>query len=233
MEKSYEEWLKRNPNGKFHQFYVESICEHLLQGKPHFTLGKNLRDQVFGQSGLNVLNFLKQEGLKPGHVCVDYGCGSLRIGQHLIKYLNSSNFWGLDVTERFYEIGKEMIGPTLIRDKKPHLQVISPASLMSTRSAKPDFVISAFVIMHVPPEELEDFIKNIIGLCVSKTKVYISVDIAGETVKAHNRTWIYSQRTLNAVLDRFPVRYSFKEAGRKLIKGFEIEKKWLTLSVRD
>jgi hypothetical protein len=41
--------------------------------------------------------------------CVDFGCGSLRLGQHAIRYLDRSNYWGVDLTDSFIRAGIDLL----------------------------------------------------------------------------------------------------------------------------
>jgi len=51
-------------------------------------------------SGRWAFSQLLSEGLKPDDVLVDYGCGTLRMGLHAIRYLAPGNYWGLDINEK-------------------------------------------------------------------------------------------------------------------------------------
>lgn len=42
-------------------------------------------------------DFLVGEGLKPHHRLLDVGCGSLRGGLHFVDYLDSGNYYGIDI----------------------------------------------------------------------------------------------------------------------------------------
>ena len=102
----------RHPEISFSDFYTERIIRTIDSGGVHRTLGKSwLRDgidaeererllQAFRRNGLHTFGALVDYGLEPQHTCVDYGCGMLRVGRHLIPFLDRGNYWGLDVTDR-------------------------------------------------------------------------------------------------------------------------------------
>jgi hypothetical protein len=224
--------IKKSLARKFHELYVDAVYDQISKGHSHASLGKNLKGQSFKQSGLGVFNFLKTKGLKQGHVCVEYGCGSLRLAQHFINYLNPANFWGLDVTDKFYKIGEEMIGWELLGEKTPRFRVINAATLAEVNHHHPDYLFSVQVMIHIPPDEIEEFIANIVNVCVKTTQVYISVDVSDFTFKHHPLTWFFSKTELAGVLDKFPVNYSFIGVGLVEIAKCRVEKTWIKLALK-
>lgn len=223
---------EKKSDKKFHERYVDAVYDHISKGKPHLTLGGNLKGRSFKQSGLDVFNFLKTEGIKPEHICVEYGCGSLRAAQHFINYLNPSNFWGLDVTDKFYKVGKEMIGQKLLQKKLPHFRIINPATFAEVNQSHPDYLFAVQVMIHIPPNEIEGFLSNILKACVKTTRAYILVDACEITFKPHPRAWVFSKKELAAFLDKFPINYSFIDAGSGDFGKNRIEKKWIKLTLK-
>jgi len=121
-----------------------------LHGKRHPSLGPNLIGRPFGRSGLSGLRVLKEYGLRPDDVCVDYGCGTLRVGIHLINYLKPGNYWGFDA-EKLLREGTKLIGEHLIAEKAPHLRVISPEAIAEVAREKPRLLYSRGVLISCPP----------------------------------------------------------------------------------
>jgi hypothetical protein len=93
---------------------VSSVVEPLCGFQPNFERGRGwLRTATARQirttalvpgsnpSGSSVssirLGFFRGPEIiriKRDHICVDSGCGTLRIGQHVMKYLHAGNYWG-------------------------------------------------------------------------------------------------------------------------------------------
>ncbi len=53
--------------------------------------------------GRYVFDFLVHEGLRPCHKVLDVGCGSGRIGIHLLRYLDPGHYFGIDVHRKSLE----------------------------------------------------------------------------------------------------------------------------------
>lgn len=50
-------------------------------------------------------NFLVAEGLEPHHRLLDVGCGSLRGGVQFVDYLDTGNYYGIDINANVIEAG--------------------------------------------------------------------------------------------------------------------------------
>ena len=81
-----------------------------------------------------------------------------------MRYLDPGHFWGLDVTDRFFTKGIDLVGAEVIGEKRPHLRVISPESVREVADVKPDFVVSEAVATHVPEADLPDYFSNIMEM---------------------------------------------------------------------
>ena len=194
----------RRPEASFSDFYVEAIGRTIDSGGVHRTLGKNnwLKGAVdaeereralgaFRRNGLHRFETLVNHGLAPHHSCVDYGCGMLRIGQHIIRFLNCANYWGLDVTDRFFRDGVELLEEGLIESKAPHLRVIDDSVIAALERKPPDFVFSNAVLKHVPPFELDGFFDNFVRLIGPRTRAIIFFEEAPEQRQTAGATWAY------------------------------------------
>ena len=124
-------------------------------GKPDGRLGIWLaghRDYVGGRwlevSRLQT-DFMIKIGLRPDHVLLDVGCGSLRGGVEFIPYLHAGNYLGLDSSNRLIQVGiKEELGRRLLKLKSPEF-VVSRHFEFEKFSKKPDFAIAHSIFTHL------------------------------------------------------------------------------------
>jgi len=231
---SFERWQSENPGGQFHQYYVETIAAEIEKGRPHGTCGARLkRNKVFGKAGKGVLKLLRAHGMKRHSVCVDYGCGSLRIGVHILRYLDSGNFWGLDVTDRFFSQGIELVGAETVAEKRPSLRVISDDSIREAAAADPDFIVSEAVATHVPRAELTEYFANIMAMIGPNTRTLIKARVAETELQYKRFSWAYSKETLTSVIAGLGGLVEFLPAGISVCEelGVTTEKFWLMISV--
>ena len=67
------------------------------------------------------IKFLKENGLLPIHKFIDIGCGTLRGGIPLINYLNTANYYGIDVREEALNEGKKGLEEEGLITRNPNL----------------------------------------------------------------------------------------------------------------
>ena len=123
----------------------------------------------------------------------DYGCGTLRLGVHIINYLPPGHYWGLDIERYLLEEGKKLVGTTLLPEKRPHLHVISPESVAAAAKHKPDFLVSTKVLIHVHPQELGEFFGNILTIVGASGRAVITEKWSSEeTIQLSERSWAHA-----------------------------------------
>ena len=161
--KQFERWRETHPDAPFTAFYAARAKLKLEKERTHKTIGSNLAKDAKGKAEA-ILQDLIGYGLTPEDVCVDYGCGTLRVGVPLIQYLRPGAYWGLDISEALLEHGKAEMPPELYREKRPNLRLITPENIAEAAAAKPSLLFSSKVLQHVHPEELSPFFANILAI---------------------------------------------------------------------
>lgn len=197
----YSEWLQRNPDGNFKQFYAESLTGALAGEREHASIGPNLKPRG-ARSARRAFDKLVALGLSPSDTLVDYGCGTLRIGVPLIEFLDPDCYIGLDIDERILAAGRSRIPEDFAAAKRPVLQVISPDSLRMAASRKPKWLWSKGVLQHVPPEDLSEFFENLSLLVHAGATGWLSARIGSTTEQLSSKTWTHEFSTMQAAARR-------------------------------
>jgi hypothetical protein len=188
-----DKWQKQNPSKTHQDFYAESVEFKLRKGKSHRNLGSHLFDGEHGTSGKGFIEKLLALGLKPDDTCVDYGCGTLRLGIHAINYLQPGAYWGMDISEFLLEEGRRLIGDGLWAKKQPHLRVISAESVAEAAAAKPTMLFSVKVLIHVHPAELAKYFQNIMTIIGASGQAIITGKWSEkETLRYSQLSWAHS-----------------------------------------
>ena len=182
----------------------------------HSTIGGNLRSGEFERAGRDEFSELVKHGLQPDHLCVDFGCGTLRVGQHLIRYLGPSAYWGLDIAEHLLDTGRSLIGSDLIAEKTPNLRVISSDSVAEVASKRPQMLFSLKVMQHVHPEELREYLQNVVTIIGPSGRALIfSKWSESGTVQYHPMGWAHAFATIEGAITGLGARVSIVRAKRK------------------
>lgn len=111
---------------------------------------------LWNEIGQLQLDFLKSEGLKPGHRLLDVGCGSLRLGTRAVDYLDEGNYWGTDLNETLLTAGYEReILPAGLGAKLPRNQLVIDGEFgFPGIPAEIDYIIAQSVFTHLPLNHL-------------------------------------------------------------------------------
>jgi len=193
----FAEWRGRNPTAQFKKFYAERAKLALDASTPHGSLGANLINEPFGVAGLQILGQLAQYGLKPTDICVDFGCGTLRLGIHVMRHLKPGAYWGMDIADFFLEEGKALVGTAALEQARPNLRVISQQTVAEAAAAKPTFLFSSKVLQHVHPDELPHYFSDIVTIIgTTGQAVILSHWSAEETYQYAARGWDHSVEAL-------------------------------------
>jgi len=150
--------------GRPERSYATRTLRRMADGKLRDTLGLQVRDEAATRRKSELwLAELIALGLRPGHLCVEYGCGSLWCAEPVIRYLEPGRFIGLDVTDGFYAFGRQRL-EDLLRERQVRLAVIGRRSLNAVAALQPDFVFSHRVLHHVPRRGLARYLRSITKL---------------------------------------------------------------------
>jgi SAM-dependent methyltransferase len=144
---------------RFKDYFAVIAKDDLAHGRQHPSLGEHLkwgdRSELGGASFKRLLKY----GITPQHVFVDYGCGTLRMGVHAIRFLERGPYWGFDIDQALLDEGARLIGAEMEK-KAPNLRVISACTVREAADPTPAFLVSLKVLIHVHPDELDEYFGN-------------------------------------------------------------------------
>ena len=196
-------WKLSNPNKNYGEFYSEFIAKRSEYGHKHPTLSNELIDpEYFRNSGEKRLNFLKSRGLIETSRFIDYGFGTLRSGIVIIPYLNSHNYWGVDITDKFFDIAKSRLSQDVLTKKFPRFDKINNKTLLKLKEFNADFLFSDAVAYHIPPFEICDYIENIKTAMSEKTQSYISIRLSRYNSQESLMRWSYSEDYISQIIKK-------------------------------
>lgn len=143
--------------------YFRNLSQKEIENKEHRKFVGGMWEEI----GRLQLEFLIKSGLKNNHKLLDVGCGSLRGGLHYINYLDSGNYYGLDINESLIEAGKTEIEGASLTNKNANL-IVDDKFSFDRFGTKFDFMISVSVFTHLP--------MNIIVRCLTKARENLNVN---------------------------------------------------------
>lgn len=219
-------WRAEHPDADYALFYAWYARARLRSGwhRPQ-TLGLDNNRDFQRRRALAMRALLVELGLRPEHALLDYGCGSLWVGEALIEYLLPDRYEGLDVVDDFWREALGRLDPALVAAKRPRLGLVG--SDLDSPARPPDFVLATAVLMHVPPEGLVGFFARLLALAAGRTRILVGHELdRGDglrgTVWRHGRATV--ERQLAALGGRLaPLGHAAPiPGGRSRIVLFEI-----------
>lgn len=163
---------------------------------------------MWDELGSLQFNFMKAQGLEPGHALVDVGCGALRGGLHFISYLNKGNYYGLDLNASIIEAGRKELERAGIADREPHL-LVNNAFEMSRFNTLFDFGLAVSVFTHLPMNHIIRCLAEIEK--VLKPRGLFFATFFQAPLSAHTGTIHHSPGGVVTNYDSDPFHYSLEE----------------------
>lgn len=157
--------------------------------------------KAFEQKRQFQISFLKSQDLKPGNVFIDIGCGVLRGGIPVIRFLDAGNYIGIDVNEEALKIARENVNLEGLQDKSPQLLHTDKTIGNITIQKKADVIWAFSVLIHMEDElviKCFEFVKkNLAGQGFFYANVNVGIESDGQwkeyPVKWRSLDW-YSEK---------------------------------------
>jgi SAM-dependent methyltransferase len=109
------------------------------------------------------LYLLKEMGLRPHHTLLDIGCGPLSGGLAFIPYLDTGNYYGVDLRDFAIEEAHRQVAKAGLEDKKPNLAVSSTFGEEELEGARFDYVWMSQTSYHLDDDLMRYCIESIAG----------------------------------------------------------------------
>jgi len=133
--------------------------------------------------GIAQFEFLKRNGLSPEDELLDIGCGNLRGGIHSIRYLQPSNYHGIDISEEAIKAGKEILREEeLLNQKEPNLLVNNNLMFEELKDETFDYIFAQSVFTHLPKEEIAECFEHVSAIMNQESVFFASVHIGEENI---------------------------------------------------
>lgn len=130
---------------------AQQVGERIAAETRGFTGGKL---PLFAEAGRQTLQALLQNGLKPHHRLLDLGCGALRNGYWLVRYLDADRYFGIEPVRNYVEIGlKHAVGDALMAEKNPRFDYGKDFDF-SVFGVTFDFVMARSIFSHAGPDQV-------------------------------------------------------------------------------
>jgi SAM-dependent methyltransferase len=101
-------------------------------------------------------DYLKEHGLRPEHRVLEIGCGNLRAGWRIIRYVEPGHYYGVDISQQVLLSAQHTIADRGLREKLPYLVLVRDQTFAFLPDATFDVVHAHSVFSHAPLDVIED-----------------------------------------------------------------------------
>lgn len=162
---------------------------------------------LWSELGRLQLSFLRAQGLRPHHHLLDLGCGALRGGLHLIEYLESGHYAGLDVNASLIRAGQREVELAGLSAKSPRLAVDDQCRV-GLFGLRFEYAISISVFTHLPMDTIVRCMSNVAAVLAPGGHYYASYFEAPRAATLEPR---HHPEGIVTHYDRDPFHQSFEE----------------------
>jgi len=178
--------------------YIEAYSKTIdlrVEEDPRAAVGG--RWEEFGQLQFQ---FMVKKGMQPHHKMLDIGCGTLRGGRFAIDYLDKGNYYGMDISPKAIEFGKQLVKEEGLSNKTPTLLVSENKDLKFKEfdGIIFDYILAQSVFTHLKPEHIKECMAHIGNIMHEKSAFYF--------------TYFKTKKIQQTGLERFKYPFSFFES---------------------
>jgi ubiquinone/menaquinone biosynthesis C-methylase UbiE len=184
--------------------YDRQLSQEQIKAGKHRDMVGGMWDEI----GRLQFEFLRARGLKPGHRLLDIGCGSLRGGIHAIKYLDTGNYYGMDINPSLIEAGRHELRLVGLSHKNPHLAV-SDRFELGLFGQKFDYLLALSVFTHVFANHIIRCLAEAREVLAPKGQFFATFFLAPHSV--HLAPIVHQPGGVETQYDRNPFHYSWDE----------------------
>jgi SAM-dependent methyltransferase len=136
---------------------------------------RHLVGGLWDEAGPRQLEFLAAQGLRPGMRLLDLGCGCLRGGIHLVRFLDHGNYYGIDVNASLLAAGRLELEAAGLGDRLPSTHLLCSDGLEGGRFGVDfDVVLAHSLFTHLPAAWLRRYLSEAVGHVAAGGRVFVT-----------------------------------------------------------
>jgi len=177
-------YLVHKVTGSSYLDYYARRMDRIVSRNPDWGLSIDRRYQ---------LQYLLSHGLTPSMTVLDYGCGALAAGVLFIEHLDPSRYYGVDISSKALEEGRNRIREHGLEEKHPRLIHLTAISLEGLKGVHFDVIWAQSVFTHMPPADIRAALTEFRKLMGRECRLYATYAWSpNRHVQKRYKDWYYN-----------------------------------------
>jgi SAM-dependent methyltransferase len=118
--------------------------------------------KAWQKAGTRQFRYLREHGLQPHHRMLEIGCGNLRAGHQFIGYLDTGNYYGIDISPEVILAAQATVEREGVRDRLPYLTIVRDMRFAFMPDDLFDVVHAHSVFSHSPLPVIEECFTHVV-----------------------------------------------------------------------
>ena len=159
-------------------YYDEEAVGGEVAAGRHREIVGGLWDEI----GTLQFEFRKEHGLTPNDYILDVGCGSFRVGVHLIDYLNPGHYYGIDMSRDLLDAGyKRELRPLDLQRKLPRDNLLCTSTFEADQFGVTfDMAFALSLFTHLPLNHIKFCMSRLANVIRAGGAFYATVFLCPE-----------------------------------------------------
>ena len=155
-------------------------------------------------------DYLLSHGLQPGDRMLEIGCGNLRAGRLFIDYLDTGNYYGIDISPAILMAAQETLAGFRLQAKLPHLTLVSDLKFEFLPACAFTVIHAHSVFSHSPLKVIEECLAHVGRIMAPDAVFDFTFDrTEGAEHQVLREDFYYRTETLIALADRYGLDAQF------------------------
>jgi SAM-dependent methyltransferase len=140
-------------------YYGAVVGDDILHGQEK-AVGNSDRPQ-WRKFGRMQFDYLRSHGLQPQHRMLEIGCGNLRAGCLFIDFLDTANYYGIDISTEVLFAAQDTVVRERLAAKLPYLTLVKDMRFAFLPDEEFDVIHAHSVFSHSPLPVIEECFANV------------------------------------------------------------------------
>jgi SAM-dependent methyltransferase len=143
-----------------HTEFYRGVMADNASRSPDAAIGSDSREHWLKVGRIH-FDYLVAHGLRPEHRVLDIGCGNLRGGWRLIQYLDSGNYYGIDISPAILLAALKEVRDQDLQEKSPYLVLVDDLTFDFLAAEAFDVIHAHGVFMHTRADVIEQCLASV------------------------------------------------------------------------